>query len=126
MVKVLIPFTEPDGGERAVRRLLADNNGSDCEVELLAIVEPIEAATARQSISPSLSRELAREAASVWIARIAPLLAAASLPYHSEIAVGDPASEIERALRRDDADRILLPAQASQQRHQARPLTVVD
>lgn len=127
MTKVLIPFTEPEGAERAVRQFLAEANGSasDSEVELLAIVEPFKFETGRYPLSPSMLDQLAREAASVWLARVAPLLNAASTPYHAGVAVGDRAEEVERAVHRHDIDRVILPAEAAKCRDESRPVTVV-
>ncbi len=125
MIKVLIPFTEPDGAERAVRRLLGEPEKSDCQVELLAIVAPVAAANGRYSVAPALADEIARESALVWIARLGPLLAAASVPYHSTIVVGDHIKELEHALHRRDVDRILLPEAAHRSIGHERPVTVV-
>ncbi len=127
MTKVLIPFIEPDGAERAVRQFLSEANGNarDSEVELLAIVEPIESETNRHASSEAQARQLAREAASVWLARIAPLLSAASTPYHADVVVGDRAEEIERAVHRHGIDRVILPENAARLREKVRPLTVV-
>ena len=125
MVKVLIPFTEPDGGERAVRSLLADPAISECEVELLALVAPISAANGRYSVAPALAEEIARETALVWIARLGPLLAAAAVPYHATIVVGDRVKELEHAIHRVDVDRVLVPEAAHRSLERARPVTVV-
>ncbi len=125
MVKVLIPFTEPAGAERAVRQLLDEPDCSNCQVELLAIVEPVEAASARSSVSPALAGELAREEGSVWIARIAPLLADAKVPYHGAIAVGHCANEVEAAMHRVDVDRVMLPAATPRWRERPCPVTLV-
>lgn len=127
MTKVLIPFIEPNGAERAVRQFLGEANGNarESEVELLAIVEPIESETNRHSLSAAQAKQLAREAASVWLARIAPLLSAACTPYHSEVVVGNRAEEIERAVHRHGIDRVILPENAARLREQTPPLTVV-
>jgi hypothetical protein len=127
MTKVLIPFIEPEGAERAVRQFLSEANGSarDNLVELLAIVEPMHSETNRHASSDVAAKQLAREAASVWLARIAPLLSASSTPYHSDVVVGDRAEEIERAVHRHDIDRVILPENAARLREHTRPLTVV-
>jgi hypothetical protein len=94
-------------------------------VELLAIVAPMVAASARRSLSRSLAEEIAREAALVWIARLGPLLAAESVPYHSTIVVGDRAKEVEYAVHRSDVDRILLPEAAHRSIDRGREVTVI-
>jgi hypothetical protein len=108
MAKVLIPFTDPENAERAVRRLLEESRATPLEVELLAVVEPLTPGKVRMFLSPGRAKELARGAAKAWIARIGALLAAAGIPYRVDIAVGRPGRVIAEAVRREDVDRVLL------------------
>ena len=80
MYKVLIPFTEPDGGERAVRHLLKEPPRA-LQVELLAIIEATGLHTSRRYISAASAEEASRATAMVWIAKVAPILQAAGVPY---------------------------------------------
>ncbi len=52
MNKVLVPFTDPDSAERALRRLLEESPGGPFEVELLAIAEPPNLTNVRRFVSP--------------------------------------------------------------------------
>jgi hypothetical protein len=110
MNRVLIPFTDPESAERAVRILLDETPSPTLEVELLAIVEPLTPGKVRIFLSPERAECLSRAAAGHWLARIEALLDAANIRHRSEIAVGRPEAIIDEALRRPDIDRVLLPA----------------
>jgi len=125
MCKVLVPFTDQDSAERAIRQLLVEDVTDPLEVELLAIAEAPQLSNVRRFVPPGAAEEAARSTASCWIARLGPLLQAAQVPYHAEIVVGRPQAEIEAALHRTDVDRVLLPADAPRWSAAARPVTVV-
>jgi hypothetical protein len=110
MNRVLIPFTDPESAERAVRILLDEAPSPTLEVELLAIVEPLTPGKVRIFLSPERAECLSRAAAEHWLARIEALLDAANIRHRSEIAVGRPEAIIDEALRRPNIDRVLLPA----------------
>jgi hypothetical protein len=110
MCKVLVPFTDRAGGERAIRRLLQEERDDALEVELLAIAEAPELANSRRFISAASAEQSARAAATCWIAELAPILQAAHVPYRANVVVGRPAVELDVALHRSDVDRIVLPA----------------
>ena len=113
MIKVLVPFTDPDSAERALRRLLQELPAGPLEVELLAIAEPPNLThRAPFRLGPHRPKKSARAAAACWIARLGPLLQAANVPFHARVVVGDAPAEIEAALHRTDVDRVLLPATA--------------
>lgn len=125
MLKVLIPFTEPAGAERAIRRLLDDGALRECEVELLAIVEPEVRGSARRPVAPATAAQIARETAGAWLAKLGPLLRAASISYHPAIVVGDMAKEVEAALHRNDVDRIFLPRTTPHWQTDTPPVTLI-
>jgi hypothetical protein len=110
MCKVLIPFTDPEGAEHAIRQLLREESPDALEVELLAIAEAPELHRLRRFVSQHGAEEAARAAAGCWMARVAPMLQAAGVPYQTRIVVGHAPAEIEAALHRGDVDRVLLPA----------------
>ena len=110
MNRVLIPFTDPESAERAVRKLLDEAPSPTLEVELLAVVEPLTPGKVRIFLSPERAEILARAAAARWLSRIEALLDAANIRHRSEIAIGHPAVVIDEALRRPNIDRVLLPA----------------
>lgn len=112
MCKVLVPFTDPDSAERAIRQLLREPEAGPLEVELLGIAEAPDLSSGRRYVSPSGAAFAARAKATCWMARLGPILEAAHVPYHTSIAVGEPQREIEAALHRSDIDRVLLPALA--------------
>jgi hypothetical protein len=112
MNKVLIPFTDPESGERAIRQLLEERSSDGLEVTLVAIAEAPELHHLRRFVSPASADEAARSAAICWLAKLTPVLEAANVPYHTEIVVGRPRAEIEAALHRADVDRVLLPSTA--------------
>jgi hypothetical protein len=110
MNRVLIPFTDPESAERAVRKLLDEAPSPTLEVELLAVVEPLTPGKVRIFLSPERAESLARAAAARWLSRIEALLDAANIRHRSEILIGHPAVVIDEALRRPNIDRVLLPA----------------
>jgi len=125
MTKVLVPFTDPDSAEHALRQLLVELPTNAIEVELLAVAEPPNLSNMRRFVSPRTAEEVARAAATCWIARLGPLLQAANVPYHGHIVVGEARAEIEAALHRTDVDRVVLPAAAPRWVAAAPAVTVV-
>jgi len=113
MTRVLIPFTDPDQGERAVRRLLDEKPSTSVEVELLAVVEPLTSGKVSIFLSPERAEQFARSAAADWIERLNALLDGARIEHRSQVAVGTPNKIIAEAMRRDDIDRVLIPVNAS-------------
>ena len=112
MKKVLVPFTDSDGAERALRCLLQEDHTEPYEVELLAVAEPVDLSNVHMFVSPQRAEQAARAAAGCWIARLAPLLRAADIPFHAYVVIGNAPAEIEAALHRTDVDRVVLPASA--------------
>ena len=104
----LIPFTDPDSGERLVRCLLDEAQADSPEVELLAVVASPEPNLGRLSLSPQRVQELGRDIGNSWLMRLTPLLRARGIPYITRISVGRPDVEVEAALHRAGIDRILL------------------
>ena len=125
MCKVLVPFTDLEGGKRAIRRLLEEQRDDALEVELLAIAEASALTTPRRFVSAASAEESARGAASCWIAALVPILQDAHVPYGARIVVGQPAVELDRALHRTDVDRIVLPATVPRWPAASPPVTVV-
>jgi nucleotide-binding universal stress UspA family protein len=110
MNRVLIPFTDVESGERAVRKLLDEAPSPGLEVALLAVVEPLTPGKVGIFLSPQRAEALARAAAARWLERIGALLDAANIRHRSEIAVGPAATIVEGAIRRRNVDRVLLPS----------------
>jgi hypothetical protein len=125
MKKVLVPFTDSDSAERAVRSLLREVHTEPYEVELLAVAEPVDLSNVHRFISPQRAEQSARAEAACWIARLAPLLQAAHVPYRAHVVVGNATAQIEAALHRTDVDRVMLPATAPRWSADAPPVTVV-
>ena len=125
MKKVLVPFTDSDSAERALRSLLQEVHTEPYEVELLAVAEPVDLSNVHMYVSPQRAEQGARAAAACWIARLAPLLRAANVPYHASVVIGNAPAEIEAALHRTDVDRVMLPATAPRWSTAAPPVTVV-
>ena len=93
--------------------------------ELLAVAEPVDLSNVHMFVSPQRAEQGARAAAACWIARLAPLLQAANVPYHAYVVIGNAPAEIEAALHRADVDRVVLPATAPRWSTAAPPVTVV-
>jgi Universal stress protein family len=110
MLKVLIPFSQPARGERAVRYLLNDPPSSSFEVELLAIVEPLTPGKVSIFLSQERAATLGRTAAARWLRQLEKPLAASQIKCYSEVAIGRRAEIVARAIRRRDIDLVLLPS----------------
>lgn len=126
MCKVLVPFTDVAGGERAIRSLLEEERRDDAlEVELLAIAEAHALATFRRFVSAASAEESARGKATCWIAELTPILQAAHVPYTARIVVGRPVVELDLAVHRTDVDRIVMPSTVPHWSTSSPPVTVV-
>ncbi|HZP86732.1 MAG TPA: hypothetical protein VFB54_07910 [Burkholderiales bacterium] len=125
MLKVLVPFADVDSGERVIRELLKEGPSPELEVELLAVVELVHFDNGR-ALSRDLAEQASRATATCWLARLGPMLDAAHIPHRSCIAVGQPAAEIEAAVRRTDVDRVVLTAAAPRWPAVQRPITLVE
>ena len=109
MGRILIPFTDPQDAERAIRRLLDESPSPTTSVRLLAVVEPLTPGRINIYLSRSRAEALARAAAARWIDHLEALLRAANIKCTSEIAVGAPRAVIAQAMASADIDRVLLP-----------------
>jgi hypothetical protein len=125
MTKVLVPFTDPDGAEAVLRRLLDEPRNGPFEVELLAIAEPVRLPNVHRFISREQGEASARATAACWMARLVPLLQDAHVPYRTRVVVGHVPAEIEAALHRGDVDRVALPASAPRWSSTTPPVTVI-
>lgn len=109
MTRVLIPFTDPQDAERAIRRLLDESPSLTTSVQLLAVVEPLTPGKVGIYLSPTRAEALACAAAARWLDGLEALLKGAGIQCESEIAVGPPRKLIAQAMARTDIDRVLLP-----------------
>ena len=108
MARVLIPFSHPASGARALRRLLARPRDPRLSVELLAIVDPLTPGKVVAFVSPELARAQASAAAHRWLAEFETLLGRAGIPYRSQVAVGRLRPILQREGARSDIDEVLL------------------
>jgi nucleotide-binding universal stress UspA family protein len=109
MVRFLIPFAEPDGALRAVDAFLREPRNEPHTVHLAAVVEPLRPGKVRMFLSAERAEALVREAARRWLAPLEAKLAAAGVPFVSEIVLGAPRPTIRTLTQRTDIDRVLLP-----------------
>lgn len=109
MTRILIPFSNPEQGERAVRRLLDEKPSASVEVELLAVVDPLTPGKVSIFLSQERAEALASAAAERWLERLELLLDAARVRHRSQIALGAPRRVIAEAMRRNDIDRVMIP-----------------
>jgi hypothetical protein len=110
MVRVLIPFTDLEGAERAVQQVLDKPRRPQLEVELLAIVEPLTPGKVGIYLTRGRAESLARAAAERWIDQLGARLRARGIPCRGRVELGRPRRVIDAAVDRDDVDRVLLPA----------------
>lgn len=108
MTRVLIPFSEPQGAARAVSMLIAEAPDRRTTVHLLAAVEARVSGKVVLYVSPAHAETLVRAAAERWLAPLEAALAAAGIPYTSEIVVGPTKATLRDAAARADVDRVLL------------------
>ena len=112
MARVLIPFSDFESGERAVRRLLQEPRNARLLVELLAIVDPLRTGKVAVFVSRADACTQARAAATRWLLQLQPLLDNAGIAYRSSIAVGPVREMLRRAGERTDIDRVVLGTRA--------------
>ena len=112
MARILIPFTDPQDAERAIRRLLDESPSLTTSVQLLAVVEPMTPGKVSIYLPRARAEALACSAAARWLDGLEALLKAAGIKSNSEIAVGPPKKLIAQAMARPDIDRVLLPARS--------------
>jgi len=112
MARILIPFTEPDGAERAIRCLIDERPSPATHVLLFAAVEVLTPGKVSIYLSEARAEKLVRAAAARWIDDLEAILKSSGIHCSSEIAVGPPKKLIAAAMSRPDIDRVLLPARA--------------
>jgi nucleotide-binding universal stress UspA family protein len=110
MANVLVPFSDPGTGERAVRALLDEPGRGAITVELLAIVEPLTPGKVGIFLSSERARALATAAGWRWIRQLEALLKAARVPFRSSVALGRARDVIREHARRPDVARVVLGA----------------
>jgi hypothetical protein len=109
MARILIPFTDPQDAERAIRCLLDESPSPTTSVQLLAVVEPLIPGKISIYLPQARAEAMASAAAGRWLDGLEALLKAAGIKCDSEIAVGPPKKLIAQAMARTDIDRVLLP-----------------
>jgi hypothetical protein len=112
MARILIPFTDPQDAERAIRRLLDESPSLTTSVRLLAVVEPMTPGKISIYLPRAGAEALACAAAARWLDGLEALLKSAGIKCDSQIAVGPPRKLIAQAMARPDIDRVLLPARS--------------
>jgi nucleotide-binding universal stress UspA family protein len=109
MAKVLIPFAEPEGAQRAVDALLREPPDPSLSVHLAAVVEPMRPGKVAMFVTAERAEALVRDAAQRWLAPLTAQLAAAGITCTSETVLGRPTDTITALTQRSDIDRVLLP-----------------
>ena len=109
MTCFLIPFAEPQGAMRAVDEFLRAPRDTSHSVHLAAVVEPLRPGKVRMFLSAERAEAMVREAARRWLAPLEAKLAAAGVPFVSEVVLGAPRPTIRALTQRADIDRVLLP-----------------
>lgn len=109
MPKVLIPFVEPEGAQRAVDALSSEPADPSVTAHLVAVVEPRRPGKVAMFVSADRAEALVREAAQRWLAPLSAQLAAAGIACTTEIVLGRPAQAIATLTQRPDVDRVMLP-----------------
>ena len=112
MARVLIPFAEPVGAQRALAQLLAEPRDPRLSVHLFAAVEPRVSGRTCTHLTGARAAAMVHDAARRWLEPLEAALAAAGIPHTSEIAVGPTRASIRTAAERADVDRVLLPPAA--------------
>jgi hypothetical protein len=102
MKKVLLPFTDSDSAERALRSLLEEVHTEPYEVELLAVAEPVDLSNVHRFVSPQRAEQSARAAAALLDCQAGAIVAdLANVPYRANVVIGNAPAEIEAALHRN-------------------------
>lgn len=109
MMRVLIPFAEPEGALRAIDALLREPRDGGLAVHLAAVVEPLRPGKVAMFVSADRAEALVRDAARRWLAPLETKLAAAGVPFVSEVVLGAPGPTIRALAQRADIDRVMLP-----------------
>jgi hypothetical protein len=109
MPRLLIPFSEPDGGARAVDAVLREPRDDALTVHLAAVVEPLRPGKVAIFLSAERAESMVRDAAQRWLAPLEAKLAAAGIPFHSEVVLGAPRTTIRDLTQRSNIDRVVLP-----------------
>jgi len=109
MPRLLIPFAEPDGANRAVDALLREPRDDALTVHLAAVVEPLRPGKVAIFVSAERAESMVRDAAQRWLAPLEAKLAAARVPFQSEIVLGAPRTTIGALAQRANIDRVMLP-----------------
>jgi hypothetical protein len=112
MARVLIPFAEPGGADRAIVQLLSEPRDARLSVHLFAAVEPRVSGRTRIHMTEAQAAALVCDAARRRLAPLKAALTAAGIAHTSEIAVGPTRRSIHAASERTDVDRVLLPPAA--------------
>jgi nucleotide-binding universal stress UspA family protein len=109
MAKVIIPFAEPEGAQRAVDALLREPRDAALSVHLVAVVEPLRPGKVAMFLTAERAESMVRDAAQRWLAPLAAQLVAARVPSTTEVVIGPARKTIAKLTQRDDVDRVLLP-----------------
>ena len=100
MPRLLIPFAEPDGADRAVDALLREPRDDALTVHLAAVVEPLRPGKVAIFVSAERAESMVRDAAQRWLAPLEAKLAAAGVPFQSEVVLGAPRTTIRALAQR--------------------------
>ena len=109
MPRLLIPFAEPEGAGRAVAALLREPRDNALTVHLAAVVEPLRPGKVAIFLSAARAESMVCEAAARWLRPLEAKLAAAGIPFTSEVVLGPPRTAIRALAQRADVDRVMLP-----------------
>jgi nucleotide-binding universal stress UspA family protein len=107
--RLLIPFADPEDALRAVDAFLQGQRSASDTVHLAAVVEPLRPGKVAMFVSVERAESMVREAARRWLDPLEAKLAAAGVPFVSEIVLGPPRATIKALTQRADIDRVLLP-----------------
>lgn len=109
MAKILIPFAEPEGAQRAVDALLREPFDPSLCVHLVAVVEPLRPGKVAMFVTEAQAESLVRQAAQRWLAPIEAQFAAAGIPFTTEVVLAGVHESIAKLTQREDIDRVVLP-----------------
>ena len=108
MPRLLIPFAEPDGAARAVDALLREPRDDALTVHLAAVVEPLRPGKVAIFVSAERAESMVRDAARS-LGREVAIMAAAGVPFQSEVVLGGQRRSIRELTQRANIDRVMLP-----------------
>lgn len=109
MRRVLIPVTDFEAGQRALRRLLDEFPLAGTEVLLVGIAEPLTSGRVAMQLSASRAQAMAASVIGDALSRLGALLDAAGFAYRTELVSGSRRALLAQLARRDDVDVMLLP-----------------